>query len=44
MKVKGGLSWPPENVEEKNTMFNAAISVHHVNLWHSLHQSKKNAF
>ena len=32
MKVKGGLSWPPVNVEEKNTMFNAAISVHRIRL------------
>ena len=27
MKAKGGHSWPPVNVEEISTMFNAAISV-----------------
>ena len=27
MKVKGGHSWPPVNVEEKIMMLNAAISV-----------------
>ena len=27
MKAKGGHSWPPVNVEERSTMFNAAISV-----------------
>ena len=32
MKAKGGLSWPPVNVEEKNTMFNAAISVLLINI------------
>ena len=34
MKTKGGHSWPPVNVEEKIMMFNAAISVHHINIRH----------